>query len=155
MVVDFEIKTVRAFRVAALRWTGPWSDARIHREFGRIMAWARIRGLRTGVWIFREPAARTWEVAVEIRGAARSERPVRVKTYPAATVARVVYDPKVVSAPLVYHALADWLRWRRRDRTIRSVGGYREIYPGDPWKDPRALARTDVQFVVRRGRPKG
>ncbi len=151
MAIDFELKRAPAYRVAAIRWTGPWSDASIHRQFERIVKWADAHRLRTGKWIFREPAERTWEVAVEVRGRARSEGGIRMKTYPAASVACVVYDPKVVASPLVYHGLADWLRWRRRDGTIRSVGDYREVYRGDPWRDARAFARTEVQFVVRRG----
>lgn len=150
MTVNFALKRAPAYRVASLRWKGPWSDARIHRQFDAVLRWARARGLITGKWIFREPAERTWEVAIEVRGRARSEGPIRLKTYPASEVASVVYDPKVVASELVYHGLSDWLRWRRRDKTVRSVGTYREVYEGDPWRDARAYARTEVQFVVRR-----
>ncbi len=150
MPVDFVLKRAPAYRVAALRWKGPWSDAKIHRQFQAVTTWARKKGLRTGKWIFREPAERTWEVAVEVRGRARGDRTVRLKTYPASSVASVVYDPNVIASPLVWHGLSDWLKWRRRDKTIRSVGDYREVYDGDPWKDRRAYARTEVQFVVRR-----
>ena len=150
MVVDFQIVRSPSYRVAALRWKGPWSDARIHRQFLAVEAWARRKGLRTGAWIFREPAERTWEVAIAVRGTARSEGSFRIRKYPASSVARVVFDPDVVSSAVIHHGLVDWLRWRRRDRTIRSVGAYREVYLGDPWKDKKAYAHTEVQFLVRR-----
>lgn len=154
MTVRFELKRAPSYRVAALRWTGPWSDAQIRRKFGALVRWADHQELRTGKWIFREPAERTWEVALEIRGRARSEGEVRVRTYRGGTVARVVFDPKIVAPEVVYHGLSDWLRWRRKDGTIRSVGDYREVYRGDPWRDADALARTEVQFVVRTPKPR-
>ena len=150
MTVDFVLKRAPAYRVAAIRWNGQWSDAAIHRQFDRVVAWARAHHLRTGRWIFREPDEQTFEVAIEIRGSARSEAPVRVKTYRAGSVASVVYDPAVVASPVVYHGLSDWLRSRRRDGTITAVGDYREIYRGDPWRDRAAFARTEVQFMVKR-----
>ena len=150
MVVEFRLKRTPAMRVASLSWKGPWNERRIRAQFGRLVAWARSRRLRTGQWIFREPANRTWEVALEIRGAARSDGPIRVRTYPAATVASVVFDPAAVSPAVVYHGITDWLRWRRKDKTIRSVGTYREVYRADPWRHPAAWARTDVQVVVRK-----
>ncbi len=150
MLVEFRMKRVPAVRVATLAWKGPWSERKIRAQFDRVAAWARTRGLRTGQWIFREPGTRSWQVAIEIRGAARSEGPIRVRTWPAATVASVVFDPDVVSPAVVYHGVSDWLRWRKRDRTIRSVGTYREVYRTDPWRVAAAWARTDVQVVVRR-----
>lgn len=151
MTVDFAIKRTPAYRVASLRWKGAWSDAKIHGQFLKVAAWARARGLKTGVWIFREPAERTWEVSVEVRGRARSEGAVKVRTHPAGWAASVVFDPEVISPAVVYHGLTDWLRWRRKDGTIRSVGSYREVYRGDPWRDRRAFAHTDTQMIVRRG----
>lgn len=150
MVVDFKIKQAPRYRVASIAWKGPWNERRIRAQFDRIGKWARKSGLRTGKWIFREPGSRAWEVSIEVRGAARPEGPIRVRTLPGVTVASVVFDPKVVSPAVVYHGVTDWLRWRKRDKTIRSVGSYREVYDGDPWRDPRAWARTDVQVVVRK-----
>lgn len=150
MTVDFALKRMPALRVATIRWTGPWSDRKIRSQFDRIVSWARTHRLRTGRWVFREPAERTWEVGIEVRGNARPPAPIRRKTYPATSVASVVFDPEAVSPEVVYHALHDWLRWRKRDKTVRSVREYREVYPGDPWRDRRAWSRTDVQFVVRR-----
>ncbi len=136
-------------RVAAIAWTGPWSEARIRAQFGRLETWARAQRVRTGRWVFREPGTRRWEVAIELRGTARGSGEVRVKSYPAARVARVVFDPEEVAPRVVYHALSDWLRWRRREKEIRSVGPSREVYSGNPWTDRRAWSRTEVQFQVR------
>ncbi len=150
MTVDFVIKKAPAYRVASIRWTGPWSDAKVRRQFETVVAWARRQGLKTGVWIFREPSEREFEVAVEVRGTARSDRKVRLRTLPATSVASVVYDPEVVASRVVYHGLTDWVRWRRKDRTIRSAGDYREIYRDDPWRNAKAYAATEVQITVRR-----
>jgi hypothetical protein len=65
-------------------------------------------------------------------------------------VARAVYDPEIIEPRVVYHGLSDFLRWRKKDHEIRSVGGYREVYSGDPWKDTRAYAHTEVQVGVRK-----
>jgi effector-binding domain-containing protein len=135
--------------VAAIRWTGPYSEREIRRRFEEVEKWAHARGLRTGRWVFREPGSRVWDTAIEVHGAARSEGRVKVRTLPAATVASVRFDPDAVSPEVIYHGLSDWLRWRRRDGKIRSVGSYREIYEGNPWKNARAWSRTEVQFVVR------
>jgi DNA gyrase inhibitor GyrI len=150
VVVDFKIKRTPQYRVASLSWKGPWNERRIRAQFDRIAKWARASHLRTGKWIFREPGPRAWEVSIEVRGEARSSGPIRVRTFAAATVASVVFDPTVVSPAVVYHGVTDWLRWRRKDKTIRSVGGYREVYEGDPWRNPKSWARTDVQVVVRK-----
>jgi effector-binding domain-containing protein len=150
MVVDFKIKRAPAYRVASISWKGPWNERRIRAQFDRVAKWARKSGLRTGKWIFREPGTRAWEVSIEVRGAARPEGPIRLRTLPASAVACVVFDPDVVSPAVVYHGVTDWLRWRKRDKTIRAVGSYREVYDGDPWRQPKAWARTEVQVVVRK-----
>lgn len=150
MTVDFRWKRAPRYRVASISWKGPWSDRRIRSQFDRLASWARRSGLRTGKWIFREPASRRWEVSIEVRGPARSQGDIRVHTLPPATVASVVFDPEVVSPVVVYHGVSDWLRWRKKDRTIRAVGTYREVYDGDPWRRRAAWSRTDIQVVVRK-----
>ena len=150
MVVDFKMKRAPAYRVAYLSWKGPWNERRIRAQFDRVAKWARKTGLRTGKWIFREPGTRAWEVSIEVRGPAHPEGPIRLRTLPASAVASVVFDPNVVSPAVVYHGVSDWLRWRKRDKTIRSVGTYREVYDGDPWREPKAWAHTEVQVVVRK-----
>jgi effector-binding domain-containing protein len=150
MTVDFSFRRVPAMHVAAISWKGAWSDAKVRANFARVAAWAKANRLRTGKWVFREPGERAFEVAIEVRGRAVSSGGVRRKTYPAATVASVTFDPDVVSARVVYHGITDWLRWRKREKEIRSVGQYREVYDADPWRNPKAWARTNVQVVVRR-----
>jgi effector-binding domain-containing protein len=150
MVVDFRMKRVPALRVATVSWKGPWSERKIRSQFARVASWAHRKGLRTGRWIFREPGTRAWQVGIEVRGPARSDATVRVRTFPASTVACVVFDPDVVSPAVVYHGITDWLRWRKKDKTIRAVGQYREVYTGDPWRNPRVWAATEIQVVVRK-----
>ena len=150
MVVDFRWKRVPSVRVASIAWKGPWNERRIRSQFGRVAAWAKRSGLRTGKWIFREPGSRQWEVSIEVRGKARSDGSIRVRTLPAATVASIVFDPDQISPSVVYHGVTDWLRWRKKDKTIRSVGDYREVYAGDPWSQRAAWSRTDIQVVVRK-----
>ena len=41
-------------------------------------------------------------------------------------------------------------RWRRKDKEIRRVLSSREVYSGNPWTDPKAWAKTEVQFLVRK-----
>ena len=149
MVVDFRFKKAPAMRVVAYRWTGPWKEARIRSEFRRAAAWARAHGLRTGRWVFVEPKERTWEVAVEVRGRARSADGFRVRTLPATRVASVEFDPDEVSPRVVYHGITDWLRWRRKENEIRGSGPYREVYAADPWANAKAWAHTEIQVVVR------
>jgi DNA gyrase inhibitor GyrI len=150
MTVDFAWAKVPSLRVAAIRWTGPWSDASVRRQFERVERWAKEHRVRTGRWIFRELGERRWEAAIEVKGSVRASPPVRLRKLPAVSVGRVVFDPDAVSPEVVYHALNDWLKWRRKDRTIRAVVATREVYSGNPWRNPRAWARTEVQFVVRK-----
>lgn len=149
MTVDFALKKVPSLRVATIRWTGPYSEAEIRRRFAKVRSWAIDHRLRAGRWVFREPGERRWEVGIEVPSRARSEGVVRVRTLPATRVATVTFDPEVVSPEVIYHGLSDWLRWRRKEKKIRSIVSTREIYPGDPWKDAKAWSRTTVQFVVR------
>ena len=150
MTIDFVLKKTPRLRVASIRWKGPYSEREIRRRFEEVEKWARARGLRTGHWVFREPGTRVWDVAIEVRGNARSEGRVKVRTLPGGTAASVRFDPDVVSPRVIYHGLSDWLRWRRKGKAIRSVVSYRELYEGNPWKNARAWANTEVQFVVRR-----
>jgi len=150
MTVDFVLKRAPSYRIANLRWTGPWSDREIKKRFESVEKWAKQQGLRTGRWVFREPSERVWDAGIEVRGKARSQGRVKLQTLPASLVASVQFDPDVVSPRVVYHGITDWLRSRRKEKEIRSVGAYRELYDGNPWRDKRAWSRTEVQVVVRR-----
>jgi len=149
MTVDFVLKKSPSLRLATIRWKGPYSEAEIRKRFGDVEKWANRHGLRTGRWVFREPGSREWDVGIEVRASARSEGRVKVRSLPATTVASVTFNPEVVSPRVVYHGLSDWLRWRRKEKKVRSIASTREIYPGNPWTDARAWAKTEVQFVVR------
>jgi len=150
MTVDFAWGKSPSLRVATISWKGPWNERKIRAQFERVERWAKERRVRTGRWVFREPGDRRWEVGIEVNGQVRGSGPVRTRTLPASAVARVVFDPEVVSPRIVYHALNDWLRWRRKEKEIRSVVSSRELYSGNPWTDRRAWARTQVQFLVRK-----
>jgi len=149
MTVDFVLKKTPSLRLATIRWKGPYSESEIRKRFADVKKWAIRHKVRTGRWVFREPGSREWDVGIEVRGPARSEGRVKVRSLPATMVASVTFDPEVVSPRVVYHGLSDWLRWRRKEKKVRSVLSTREVYPGDPWTDARAWAKTEVQFVVR------
>jgi effector-binding domain-containing protein len=150
MTVDFAWGKTPSLRVASVAWKGPWNEKKIRSQFERLARWAKDQGVRTGRWVFLEPGERRWEVAIELRGRRRGSSGVRTKTLPGGDVARVVFDPDEVSPRVVYHALSDWLRWRRKDKEIRRVLSSREVYAGNPWTDPKVWARTEVQFLVRK-----
>lgn len=150
MAVDFSFRRVPAMHVAAIAWKGPWSEKKVRANFDRVVAWAKSNGLRTGKWVFREPSEREFEVAIQVRGRARPGGGIHLKTYRAATVASITFDPNLVEPRVAYHGISDWLRWRRRAKEIRSVGVYREVYDADPWRNARAWAHTNIQVVVRR-----
>jgi effector-binding domain-containing protein len=149
MTVDFEFKKVPKFQAITASWKGPWSDKRIQREFETLDKWAKAHKLRTGRWVFLEPGDRQWQVGLEVKGAVKGDGTVRVRSFPAGRVAQVVFDPDIVSPRVVYHGLTDWLRWRKKEKEIRSVGMYREVYNGNPWREKAAWSKTTVQVVVR------
>lgn len=149
MVVDFEFRKSPALRLATVSWKGAWNEKRIRSEFEGLDKWMRAHKLRSGRWVFMEAGERRWKVGIELRGNGKGGGRVRVQTLPATRVACVDFDPEEVSARVVYHGLNDWLRWRKKDGDIHRVGGYRELYNGNPWKDARAWSHTCVQAVVR------
>lgn len=149
MVIDFEFKRAPAWRVASVTWKGPWKDARIRSEFEKLARWAKAKRLRTGTWIFQEMGPGRFRVAIAVRGTSRGEGNVHFRTIPASRVAAIVFDPEELSPRVAYHGMNDWLKWRRKEKDIRSAGAYREVYTGNPWTDRKAFARTEVQVVVR------
>lgn len=151
MTVDFAMKRAPAYRVASVRFTGPYEEKRIRSEWEGVARWAKARGLRTGKWFFTEDGTGPrykFEVAVEVRGQAKGDRKVRLRTFPASPIATVTFDPEVVSARLVYHGLSDWLRWRKKDKTIKGTRTWREVYSGNPWKDSKAWSKAEIQVLL-------
>ncbi len=155
MTVDFAVKRVSGCTVASLSRVGPWKEDNLREEFNRLVRWARKRRVRTGRWFFYEhdgPGAgrRRWEACLEIKGKTEPEGRIRVKKLPAETVAHIVFDPKLVSARVIYHGLSDWIRWRLRYREFKGTGATREVYDGNPWTDRHAWAKADVQVIIRK-----
>jgi effector-binding domain-containing protein len=149
MTIDFSFGKAPAYRVATIAWKGNWSEAKVRGSFAKIEKWAKSNRVRTGKWFFREPNMHSFEAAIEVRGKVRGGDGIRVRTYPASRVATITFDPDVVSPAVIYHGITDWLRWRRKEKKIRSAGDYREVYTDDPWKNPRAWSQTTVQVLVR------
>ncbi len=151
MTVDFAMKRAPKYRVASVRWVGPYQEGRLRSEWDALAKWATARGLKTGKWFFSEDGMGPrykFEVAIEVRGNARSEGKVNLRTFAASPIASVTFDPEEVAPRVIYHGLNDWLRWRKKDKTIKRVRSYREVYSGNPWKDAKAWARAEIQVLV-------
>ena len=151
MVVDFALKRAPKYRVASVRFVGPYQESRIRSEWENLAKWAKARGLRTGKWFFSEDGAGPrykFEVAIEVRGAARGDKKVRMRTFPASPIAPVTFNPEQISARVIYHGLSDWLRWRKKDKSIKRARSWREVYDGNPWSDPKAWSRAEIQVLV-------
>lgn len=150
MVVEFELRRSRSFRVASIEARASWREGLLAPEFRELTAWAKSRKISTGRWIFVHRGDDRWEACLEIRGRAHPTSRIRLKTLPPVDVARCIFDPEEVADRVIYHGLSDWLRELRGGKRIKAVGGSREIYSGNPWSDRRAWARCEVQFVVRK-----
>lgn len=160
MVVDFGIRKAPEYRLATRTIRGPWpGDKSLRSEYGKLLEWAKKRGIKTGKWFFREfdedsrqTSKRRWEVGVEIRtkGTVRGAEGVLITTLPSSTVALVTFDPDSVSPRVVYHGLTDWLRMREKEGEYKISGPYREVYLADPWSNRRAWAHTQIQVPVRK-----
>ncbi|MCI4355752.1 MAG: hypothetical protein L3K18_01235 [Thermoplasmata archaeon] len=150
MAVDFELGKAPSYRIATLVAKGKWSENIGRAELQKLRTWASENKLKTGKVIFRWRPDETLEVGLEAKGNARSTGGIRWRTLPATAVARVTFDPDLVSPRIVYHGLSDWLRWRKKDKEVKSVGSSREVYRGDPWTDKSAWKNTSVEIIVRR-----
>jgi DNA gyrase inhibitor GyrI len=149
MVIEFAFRKAPSYRVAYRMVNGPWNEAKMRAGFHAVSAWAEKNGIATGRWVIQGGSRGGHLVGIEAGGDAKASGGIRVRTLPASRVAFVVFDPDVVSPEVIYHGLMDWLRWRKKDGRIRRVVTSREVYEGDPWTDPKAGARAEVQFVVR------
>lgn len=150
MTVDFELRRSPKLRVASIDYKGPWRENHLRPQFRELVRWAKQNKVRTGNWIFRERGEKHHQACLVIKGPAHSAGKVKIRTIPAGWVAAVTFDPEAVSPRVVYHGLSDWTRWRKKDKTIKSVSATREVYSGDPWSDKKAWSRATVEFVVRK-----
>jgi hypothetical protein len=150
MIVDFALRKAPSYRVASITRVGRWKENNLRSEFRELTVWAKKRGVRTGRWIFYHKGDDRWEACLEIKGRAEAAGRIRLKTLPATYVAQCTFDPEVIADRVIYHGLSDWTRWRRRYKEIKSVGGSRELYSGNPWSDAHAWANCEVQFLVRK-----
>ena len=150
MTVDFEKGKVPAMKAATVGWTGNWDEKRIRKELEGLADWANDRGVRTGRWILTWKGPKQFRAAIELSGPARGSGRVRVRSYPATSVVSVTFNPDELSPRVVYHGLADHLRWQKRQKEVTAIGETREVYRGNPWKDKGAWARTRVETIVRR-----
>lgn len=150
MAIDFLLKRVPRLRVGSIVRIGPWKEENLRTEFGELVRWSSRHGARTGRWVFFERGKGRWEACLEVKDPPPVDGRIRLKTLPSGWAASLTFDPELVSSRIVYHALSDWTRRRRRSGEIAGVTGVREVYPGDPWRDRRAWSACEVQFLVRR-----
>jgi hypothetical protein len=149
VVVEFAKGKAAGFRAVTATWKGPWKEARVRKEFEQLAKWASAHGVRTGRWYFGGRSENAWRVAIEVKGKVRGADGVHVKEFPATEVVRVKFDPDEVSPMVVYHGLNDYLRARRKDKSIKSVGWYREVYEANPWSNAKAWSNLTVEATVR------
>jgi DNA gyrase inhibitor GyrI len=150
MTVDFGFKRAPSYRLATLSRTGGWDEKKLRGQFKTLEQWAKKNHLRTGRWIFLEPDERTFVAGIEVKGKAKASGKIRWRTLPATPVAFVVFNTDEISPRVIYHGLADWLRWRKKEKVIKGVGSTREVYTGDPWSGPKVWSKTEVQYTVKK-----
>ena len=152
MPIDFTFEREPAYRVACLPPFTEYKESAVRARFERIHRWARDHGLRTGRWFFLfrdEPSDDRYQVAIEVKGRARGDSQIRLRTLPASRVGSVTFDPHVVAPRVAYFGITAWLRWERSQKTFRTRGSYREVYDGNPWTDRKVEGRATVQVLVR------
>lgn len=155
MTVDIRLKRVPAYKVASILRVGSYKSNMLRSEFSQLVKWANQRKLRTGKWMLYfidEPGgARPMnrlrsEACLQIKGNAKSEGRIKVKTLPAQNVASVTFNPDKVSPHLVYSGIYGWLRYSGFKDTTQG----REVYNGNPWRNPRAWANAEVQVPAKK-----
>ncbi len=150
MVVDFAFKRAAGFTAATVSWKGTWNEKRIRTEFEGIAKRLAKAKVRSGRWVLESYGENNFIVAIEIQGRFKSAGRTRVRSFKPSTVATVQFDPDAVSPRVIYHGLSDWLKWRKKDREIKSIGRYREVYSANPWKNAKAWSTTTVQVLVKK-----
>jgi len=155
MVVRIRVKHAPSYTVASMMRVGPFRRDMLRAEFNQLVSWAKKRRIRTGKWILsfldepggRRPASKLRsEACLQIKGKARTEGRIKVKKLPGQKVVSVTFDPKEISAELVYSGMYGWLKFAG----YKDVGPSREVYEGNPWTNPRVWARAEVQLPVKK-----
>lgn len=152
MTVDFELERAPGYQIAFLPPSKEYSEKGVRNQFERIARWARDRHYRTGKWLFlylNKPSDDRFQVAIEVKGRVRGDREVRIRRVAASRVGTVTFDPNAIAPRVVFFGITDWLRWERSQKKIRALGSYREVYNGNPWRDPKAWSQTTLQVLVR------
>jgi len=155
LVVDIKVKQSPSYRVASLIHYGPHSPNMFRLEFDYLVKWAKKNKLRTGKWIMRwldEPGSKPSnkirsEACLEIKGRARPEGKIMIKTFPKHTVLTVTFDPEEVSPRLVYSGIYGWIRYSDWEATDSPP---REVYATNPWTNARAWANAEIQVPVKK-----
>ena len=159
MKVDFKLKKSGAYTVACKTVRAKYSDRAIRKSFEQVAEWAEKQGAKTGKWIFIEHIEQDdilkWSACIELKGKAKGGGEIEVKKLDSSDVVSVTFNPDHVSSGIVYHAISDWTRWRKKDGTIARAGEFREIYSGNPWKDAAAWQSLEVQMTVVKGAVSG
>ncbi|MCL4346680.1 MAG: GyrI-like domain-containing protein [Candidatus Thermoplasmatota archaeon] len=159
MVVDFRIRHVPAYTVAFSTNEAKYSDRAIRLSFEKLEKWILSKGIRTGKWIFIERSYENdkakWDACIELKRRTRGSGGVKVRVLPPSDVVSVKFNPDEVSSSIIYHAISDWARWRKKDGTISRTGNFRELYDGNPWKDREAWQSMEVQLMVVKGQGSG
>lgn len=118
------------------------------------------------MWIITEKGSpssasntRGYEASVEIKqqrskknSDLKEQDGINLKILPAETVARIKFNPDLVSARLVYHGLEAWLEWRKRYGEYERSRAYtsREVYLDDPWQSKAAWQNMEVQVPIKK-----
>lgn len=155
MKVDFKLRKSPAYTVACKTVKAKYSDRAIRESFEQVAGWAEEKGVGTGKWIFIEHSEQDdvlkWSACIELKGKAKGGGGIAVKKLDSSDIVSVTFNPDQVSSGIVYHAISDWARWRKKDGTIARAGGFREVYGGNPWKDSAAWQSLEVQMLVVKG----
>lgn len=155
MVVDFKVKVAPSYKVAYIIHIGPYTGPNIWREeFTELIKWARKKRLRTGNWIMGflgDLGAYTTSksrsiAALKIKGNAKPEGRIRIRTLPRRKVVSVTFNPDIIADRLVYHGIEGWLPYR----PFKEAGPAREVYNGSPWTDRKAWSKAEVQVPIKK-----
>jgi DNA gyrase inhibitor GyrI len=157
VTVDIVVKQTPSYEVACLARVGAEGPDPLRREFSELVRWAKKQKIKTGRWIFcffeggsrrRAPSRFRFEACLEIMGKAKPDGKIKVKKLPGLTVASVKFNPDHVAPRLVYNGVYGWIR--ENEIYKESAAFSREIYFGNPWTNPWAWARTEIQVPVKK-----